>query len=242
MSPEETARTSCGCDGKRCSIFLDCPNPGSLVEKKKFSSATGLRSTRAATSPNKTTVTASIHQCAPERSGIFETNVLSFIAGRSQNWRVALKNLYRTFRQGPQEAAAVRLGHDPIIENDDDTVGFLRHHTTSFPDGLWFAVRKVFTRSPSPQTIIAENRLNHFRLALQVQCRATPRTTQVDPWKSRATACDQADGTTKAAVAKGIGRSLSRSTASCLAALPPTQSFPEALCSCFAAGRRIRER
>src|SRR5207253_8540121 len=37
------------CDGKRCSIFLDCWNCGSLVEKKKFSSTTGLRSTNTAT-------------------------------------------------------------------------------------------------------------------------------------------------------------------------------------------------
>src|SRR5438874_8583297 len=149
MSLEDTARMSCGCDGKRCSIFLDCPNPGSLVEKKKFSSTTGLRSTRAATSPNKTTVTASIHQCAPERSGIFETNVLSFIAGRSQNWRVALKNLYRTFRQGRQEAAAVRLGHDPIIERKSVVEGKSGHQRTCFTDEIWFAVRKVFTRAPS---------------------------------------------------------------------------------------------
>ena len=71
---------SCGCDGKRCSIFLDCPNPGSLVEKKKFSSTTGLRSTSAATSPSNRTVIASIHQCAARGSGIFETSVPSFIA------------------------------------------------------------------------------------------------------------------------------------------------------------------
>src|SRR5438874_9554241 len=143
MSLEDTARMSCGCDGKRCSIFLDCPNPGSLVEKKKFSSTTGLRSTRAATSPNKTTVTASIHQCAPERSGIFETNVPSFIAGRSQNWRVALKNLYRTFRQGRQEAAAVRLGHDPVVENDDDTASVFCPDQTSDPFWKFYARIKI---------------------------------------------------------------------------------------------------
>src|ERR1041385_725749 len=80
MSLEETARMSCGWDGKCCSIFLDCPNPGSLVEKKKFSSTTGLRSTKAATSPNNTTVTASIHQCALAPSGIFEISEPSFIA------------------------------------------------------------------------------------------------------------------------------------------------------------------
>src|SRR6184192_3342217 len=65
MSRDDTARITSGCDGKRCSIFLDCPNPGSLVEKKKFSSTTGLRSTKTATSTNKTTVKASISQCAP---------------------------------------------------------------------------------------------------------------------------------------------------------------------------------
>src|SRR5438132_9449229 len=68
MSLEETARTSCGCEGKRCSIFLDCPNPGSLVEKKKFSSTTGLRSTNTATKTNNTMVMASISQCAPKRA------------------------------------------------------------------------------------------------------------------------------------------------------------------------------
>src|SRR5438132_3003549 len=77
---------SCGCDGKRCSIFLDCPNPGSLVEKKKFSSTTGLRSTRAATSPNSTTVNASIHQCVPNRTGLFtmEQSISRFDAGGQQ--------------------------------------------------------------------------------------------------------------------------------------------------------------
>src|SRR5207244_12329701 len=73
MSPEETARTSCGCDGKRCSIFLDCPNPGSLVEKKKFSSTTGLRSTNTTTSTNNTAVTASISQCVPNGTRFFQT-------------------------------------------------------------------------------------------------------------------------------------------------------------------------
>src|SRR5881396_3307750 len=79
---------SCGCDGKRCSIFLDCPNPGSLVEKKKFSSTTGLRSTRAATSPNNTTVTASIHQCAANQTGLFETILLSVIASASTDYEI----------------------------------------------------------------------------------------------------------------------------------------------------------
>src|SRR2546428_426714 len=63
MSGEETARMTSGSDGNRCSIFLDCPNPGSLVEKKKFSSTTGLRLTNPATITNNATVTASICQC-----------------------------------------------------------------------------------------------------------------------------------------------------------------------------------
>src|SRR5436190_23688910 len=84
MSPEETARTSCGCDGKRCSIFLDCPNPGSLVEKKKFSSTTGLRSTNAATSTNNTTVTASISQCAANQLGLL--GAVRFIASASDDY------------------------------------------------------------------------------------------------------------------------------------------------------------
>src|SRR5438132_13386776 len=65
-------------DEKCCSIFLDWPNWGSLVEKKKFSSTCGLRSTKAATSPNNTTVAASIHQCAPGR--IMEANIIQFDA------------------------------------------------------------------------------------------------------------------------------------------------------------------
>src|SRR5207244_11654597 len=86
MSPEETARTSCGCDGKRCSIFLDCPNPGSLVEKKKFSSTTGLRSTNTTTSTNNTAVTASMSQCAPNGTRFFQRLLRSFI--RSEERRV----------------------------------------------------------------------------------------------------------------------------------------------------------
>src|SRR5438128_2115728 len=63
MSRDDTARITSGWDGKRCSIFLDWPNPGSLVEKKKFSSTTGLRLTNTATITNNATVTASICQC-----------------------------------------------------------------------------------------------------------------------------------------------------------------------------------
>src|SRR5947199_10130819 len=66
ISLADTARMSSGCDGKCRSIFLECPNPGSLVEKKKFSSTTGLRSTNTATKMNNTAVTASISQYAPE--------------------------------------------------------------------------------------------------------------------------------------------------------------------------------
>ncbi len=120
-----------------CSIFLDCPNPGSRVEKKKFSSTTGFRSTRIATSANNTTVTASIHQCAPDQISLFQTVVLSFIASapdayeigaaQSQAWglvqhcRLNLNNFHRTFRQCRQKTAAVRLGHYAIVENNDDT-------------------------------------------------------------------------------------------------------------------------
>src|SRR5260370_37953195 len=84
MSLEDTATTSCGCDGKRCSIFLDCPNPGSLVEKKKFSSTTGLRSTNTATSTNKTTVKASISQCAP--GSFFQIANRTFIDRKLRNY------------------------------------------------------------------------------------------------------------------------------------------------------------
>src|SRR5438094_10643341 len=88
MSLEDTARISCGCDGKRFSIFLDCPNPGSRVEKKKLSSTTGLRSTKTATRTNKRAVTAIIYQCAPKRSGVFETKVSSFIASAPDRHKI----------------------------------------------------------------------------------------------------------------------------------------------------------
>src|SRR5207245_8652781 len=81
-SRDDTARRTSGCDGKRCSIFLDCPNPGSLVEKKKFSSTTGLRSTNTATSTNNTAVIASISQCASNRVSLLGNG--SFIASISR--------------------------------------------------------------------------------------------------------------------------------------------------------------
>src|SRR6266513_5096263 len=130
MSLDDTAKMTSGWDGKRCSIFWDWRNPGSLVEKKKFSSTTGLRSTRAATSTNKATVTASISQCVPNRTAIFETVVLSFIAKRcpiTKLWpvesrgrlvhhcRLNLDNFDRTFRQCRQKAPPVGLGHDSIV-------------------------------------------------------------------------------------------------------------------------------
>ena len=63
ISRDDTARITSGCDGKRRSIFLVWRIPGSLVEKKKFSSTTGLRSTNIATSTNKTAVMINITQC-----------------------------------------------------------------------------------------------------------------------------------------------------------------------------------
>src|SRR6266568_3663622 len=95
MSRDDTARITSGCDGKRCSIFLDCPNPGSLVEKKKFSSTTGLRSTKAATRTNKAAVTASIHQCAPAPSGIFEMSLPSFIASALADYETVVSSRQR---------------------------------------------------------------------------------------------------------------------------------------------------
>ena len=71
MSLEETARITCGCEGKSLSISRDCWNAGSLVEKKKFSSTTGFRSTKNATSASSTPVIASISQCAPGQSSSF---------------------------------------------------------------------------------------------------------------------------------------------------------------------------
>src|SRR6266566_4703007 len=121
---------SSGCDGKRRSISLDCPNPGSLVEKKKFSSTTGLRSTRAATRTNKTAVTASIHQCAPEPSGTFDSSLPSFIAVNAGRLRIDLNDFHRTFRQRLHERASVRSGHDAIVEDDDNAaVGFCADQT-----------------------------------------------------------------------------------------------------------------
>src|SRR5436305_13219949 len=84
MSLEDTARISCGCDGKRFSIFLDRPNPGSRMEKKKLSSTTGLRSTKTATSTNKTTVKASISQCAP--GSFFQFGSRTFIDRKLRNY------------------------------------------------------------------------------------------------------------------------------------------------------------
>ena len=48
-----------------CSIFLVCWIPGSFVEKKKFWSTTGVRSTNVATSTNTTPVITSINHCDP---------------------------------------------------------------------------------------------------------------------------------------------------------------------------------
>src|SRR5438046_9060992 len=84
MSLDDTAKITSGWDGKRCSIFLDWRNPGSLVEKKKFSSTTGLRSTNAAISTNNTTVTASISQCAANQLGLL--GAVRFIASASDDY------------------------------------------------------------------------------------------------------------------------------------------------------------
>src|SRR6266481_6123256 len=65
MSRDDTARITSGCDGKLCSIFLVCWIPGSFVEKKKFWSTTGVRSTNAATSTSSTPPITSINQCDP---------------------------------------------------------------------------------------------------------------------------------------------------------------------------------
>src|SRR5262249_54559088 len=52
------------------SIFFDCLNSGSRVEKKKFSSTTGRRSTKNATQPKRTAVVASASQRAPNQIGL----------------------------------------------------------------------------------------------------------------------------------------------------------------------------
>src|SRR5438874_13136207 len=71
ISWDDTARISCGCDGKRCSTFLDSRTPGSLVEKQKFSSTDGLRSTKTATRTNNKAETPSIHQRVPNPTRFF---------------------------------------------------------------------------------------------------------------------------------------------------------------------------
>src|SRR5438046_9935265 len=76
ISWDDTARISCGCDGKRCSTFLDSRTPGSLVEKKKFSSTAGLRSTKTATRTNNTPVSLSISQCVPNQISFFAIDKL----------------------------------------------------------------------------------------------------------------------------------------------------------------------
>src|SRR4051812_19294683 len=93
-----------GCEGNRSSICFDCRNCGSRDEKKKFSSTTGLRSTRAATKTKSPSVTSSICQCVPD-------GIRSFM--RSNNF-------HRTRRQRLEKGATVRLGYNAIVENDDD--------------------------------------------------------------------------------------------------------------------------
>src|SRR6478609_2770749 len=82
MSWDDTARMSCGCEGKRCSTFLDCWTPGSLVEKKKFPSTTGLRSTKSATRTNNKIVIASMTHCALNQDGLvaMEAHITRFNA------------------------------------------------------------------------------------------------------------------------------------------------------------------
>jgi hypothetical protein len=79
----------------------------------------------------------SIHECAPNRTGIFETALLSFIASAPGDYEIVavksqagghlvqhcqlnLNNFHRTFRQCLHEGAAVGLGHDAVVEDDDD--------------------------------------------------------------------------------------------------------------------------
>src|SRR4030095_1801680 len=80
ISWDDTARISCGCDGKRCSTFWDSRTLRSPVEKKKFSSTTGLRSTKTATTTNNKAVNPSISQCVPNQRRFFamERNITRF--------------------------------------------------------------------------------------------------------------------------------------------------------------------
>src|SRR5262245_56993179 len=70
ISREETVRIRFGAEGKRRSTFSDCRKAVSLVEKKKCSSTTGLRSTNIATSKKRPAVSASSNQCKPEAVGL----------------------------------------------------------------------------------------------------------------------------------------------------------------------------
>src|SRR6266404_5377593 len=141
ISLDDTVRITCDGEGKCCSIFLDWRTPGSLVAKKKFSSTTGLRSTKTATRTNNTTRIASISQCEP--NGVSLSRMVRFIASANPHLTLSrlaaaprancqrnLNDFHRAFRQRPQKGAAVRLGHDPIIENDNDPLVRLRSDQT----------------------------------------------------------------------------------------------------------------
>src|ERR1051326_7643257 len=71
MSRDETVKITSVRDGKRCSIFFVCWMPGSLVEKKKFSSTTGFKSTSVAT------ITNNINQC--DHTGIAQAPIGPFM-------------------------------------------------------------------------------------------------------------------------------------------------------------------
>src|SRR6266480_7329846 len=137
MSRAETTNRRSGSEGKCSSTFFSWPKAGSLVAKKKFSSTTGLRSTNASTSTKSTAVTASISQCASSRVSLLGS--VSFITSTSRSHTIVsaldaafratlrrnLDDFHRALWQRLREGAAVRFGHDPIIQNHDDAaIGF----------------------------------------------------------------------------------------------------------------------
>jgi hypothetical protein len=72
--------------------LLDSRTPGSPVEKKKFSSTDGLRSTKTATTTNNKAVNPSISQCVPNKTRLFamEGNITRFDHSDQCNWSYSL--------------------------------------------------------------------------------------------------------------------------------------------------------
>ena len=117
MSCDDTARINSDGEGKRCSIFFDWRICGSLVEKKKFSSTTGLKLTRVATRPNNTTVKSSTHQCAPSEAGLTMEQRLADPSGQPMKLRETRGNTTESKRQPNQDLTSGRASINPAIDH-----------------------------------------------------------------------------------------------------------------------------